>query len=121
MLERQGVVAALKRSAKLVRGAWWRVLGVQLLALLLVNIAASIIQVPFMLLAGGVTNDSLGSFLSSDSNPSWTFLIITGVGAAIGSMFTLPISAAVTSLLYMDQRIRREALDIELTRAAGKH
>lgn len=120
MLERQGVIGALKRSAKLVRGAWWRVLGVQLLALLLVNIAASIIQVPFMLLAGGVTNDSFGSFLSSDSNPSWTFLIITGVGAAIGSMFTLPISAAVTSLLYMDQRIRREALDIELTRAANK-
>jgi hypothetical protein len=97
------------------------VLGVQLLALLLVNIAASIIQLPFMLLAGGVTNDSLGGFLSSDTNPSWAFLIITGVGAAIGSMFTLPISAAVTSLLYMDQRIRREALDIELARAASKN
>ncbi|WP_051951045.1 hypothetical protein [Actinacidiphila yeochonensis] len=33
VLERQKVFAALKRSAKLVRGAWWRVLGIQILAL----------------------------------------------------------------------------------------
>ena len=36
----------------------------------------------------------------------------------VASTVTLPISAGVTSLLYMDQRIRRESLDIELARAA---
>ena len=31
----------------------------------------------------------------------------------------LPFSAGVTSLLYIDRRMRREGLDLELTRAAG--
>ena len=34
-------------------------------------------------------------------------------------MITFPITAGVTVLLYIDQRIRREALDLELARAAG--
>lgn len=119
MLEKQDIVPAMKRSAKLVRNAWWRVLGVQLLAAVLVYIASSIIQAPFLFIARGVTGESIGSFLSGDSNPGWSFLGITGIGAAIAAMFTLPISSGVTTLLYMDQRIRREALDIELTRAAN--
>lgn len=121
MLEKQGVIAAMKRSVKLVRGTWWRVLGVQLLAIVLVYIASSIIQLPFVLIAGGVTGESIGSFVSSDGSPGWTFLVITGIGAVIGSTITLPITSGVTSLLYMDQRIRREALDIELTRAASSN
>ena len=31
----------------------------------------------------------------------------------------MPFMAGVTALQYVDQRIRREALDIELGRAAG--
>ena len=49
----------------------------------------------------------------------WTFLIVSGIGSVIGSMITFPITAGVTVLLYIDHRIRREALDIELARAAG--
>ena len=49
----------------------------------------------------------------------WPFLIITGIGSVIGSTITFPITAGVTVLLYIDQRIRREALDLELARAAG--
>ncbi|SFF86438.1 hypothetical protein SAMN05216251_1332 [Actinacidiphila alni] len=120
MLEKQGIVQAMKRSAKLVRNAWWRVLGVQLLAAVLVYIASSIVQAPFLLIARGVTGDSVGSFLSGDSTPGWTFLCVAGIGAVLGSMLTLPISSGVTALLYMDQRIRREGLDIELLRAAEK-
>ena len=37
----------------------------------------------------------------------------------IGAMITFPITAGVTVLLYIDQRIRREALDLDLARAAG--
>ena len=31
----------------------------------------------------------------------------------------IPFTAGITALLYIDRRIRREALDIELARAAG--
>jgi hypothetical protein len=110
MLEKQKVIASLRRSAKLIRGAWWRVFGIELLAGLLVLIVAAIIEIPTTLIAGAATGDS---------PTSWTLLTITGIGAVISSTVTLPFSAGVTVLLYVDQRIRREALDLELARAAG--
>ncbi|WP_225822969.1 glycerophosphoryl diester phosphodiesterase membrane domain-containing protein [Streptomyces naphthomycinicus] len=120
MLERQGILKAMGRSAKLVRGAWWRVLGIQLLAWLIAGIVSAIVTIPFALIGSAVSGDSMDNFLGPDGGHlSWTFLIIRGIGSLIGTTLTLPISAGVTVLLYIDQRIRREALDLELARAAG--
>ncbi|MGW3247600.1 DUF7544 domain-containing protein [Streptomyces sp. NPDC001070] len=120
MLEKQGVLKSMARSVKLVRGSWWRMLGIQLLTMILVYIVSSIIQVPFVLLGIAAGSDGLTAFASGDqAGLGWTYLIVIGIGAVIGSTITFPINAGVTALLYMDQRIRREALDIELARAAG--
>ncbi|MFF8450408.1 glycerophosphoryl diester phosphodiesterase membrane domain-containing protein [Streptomyces leeuwenhoekii] len=119
MLEKQGVKKALTRSVKLVRGSWWRVFGIQLLAMIITNIVASIIVIPFTFLAAALGNDGLSGFVNGTGSQGWTFLVITGIGSVIGSVITLPITAGVTVLLYIDQRIRREALDLELARAAG--
>ncbi|OAH10055.1 glycerophosphoryl diester phosphodiesterase membrane domain-containing protein [Streptomyces jeddahensis] len=119
MLEKQGIVKSMSRSAKLVRGAWWRVFGIQLLATIIANIVASIIVIPFTFLAGALSGNGITGFLDSTGDVGWTFLIISGIGSVIGSTLTLPITAGVTVLLYIDQRIRREALDLELARAAG--
>ncbi|WKK21593.1 hypothetical protein QZH56_22385 [Streptomyces olivoreticuli] len=114
MLEKQGVIASMRRSAKLVRGTWWRVFGVQLLAVALTFVVSMIAQLPVgvveTLVAGGSgTSDSTG----------WPTLIVSGIGAVISSTLAFPVTAAVTALLYTDQRIRRESLDLELVRAAG--
>jgi hypothetical protein len=120
MLEKQGVFKSMSRSAKLVRGSWWRVFGIQLLATIIANIMASIIVIPFTFLAAALSGDGITGFLDSESGSlGWTFLIISGIGSVIGSMLTFPITAGVTVLLYIDQRIRREALDLDLARAAG--
>ncbi|MET7698953.1 MULTISPECIES: hypothetical protein [unclassified Streptomyces] len=120
MLEKQGILKAMSRSTKLVRGSWWRVFGIQLLATIIANIVASIVVIPFAFLAAALSGDGVTGFLNSGSgNLGWTFLIISGVGSVIGSMLTFPITAGVTVLLYIDQRIRREALDLDLARAAG--
>ncbi|MFJ6792298.1 DUF7544 domain-containing protein [Streptomyces angustmyceticus] len=120
MLEKQGVIPAMRRSAKLVRGSWWRVLGVQLLAFLLVGIVEFIIQIPATIVAFLVGGESLMDWANGTSNTTgWSFLIVLGIGAVISSTITFPITAGVTALLYVDQRIRREALDLELARAAG--
>jgi len=120
MLEKQGVLKSIGRSSKLVRGSWWRVCGIQLLAAIIANVLASIIVIPFTFLAALLAGDDIGGFLTSTTgNTGWTFLIITGIGSVIGSMLTFPITAGVTVLLYIDQRIRREALDLDLARAAG--
>ncbi|MFC4609335.1 glycerophosphoryl diester phosphodiesterase membrane domain-containing protein [Streptomyces maoxianensis] len=120
MLERQGIVASLRRSAKLVQGAWWRTFGIVALTLLLTLLVSMIIAVPFALIAFAVDGSGIGDlFAGTTPDFGWPFLIITGVGSVIASSITYPISAGVTVLLYIDQRIRREALDIELARAAG--
>lgn len=122
MLEKQGIVKALSRSAKLVRGAWWRVFGIQVLAALLSGLVASIIVLPFTFIAGAFSDNGVTGFLESAGGDfGWTFLIISGIGSVIGSTITFPITAGVTVLLYVDQRIRREALDLDLARAAGLH
>jgi hypothetical protein len=119
MLEKQGIKKAMGRSTKLVKGSWWRVFGIQLLATVIANIVASIIVIPFTFLAATLSGDGVGGFLEGSGDLGWTFLVVSGVGSVIGSMITFPITAGVTVLLYIDQRIRREALDLELARAAG--
>ncbi|WP_328431623.1 hypothetical protein [Streptomyces sp. NBC_00453] len=120
MLEKQGVLKSMGRSAKLVRGSWWRVFGIQLLAGIISSIISAIVVIPFTFLAALFSGDGIASLLNnSGGDLSWTFLVISGLGSVIGSMITFPISAGVTVLLYIDLRIRREALDLELARAAG--
>ncbi|WP_329119926.1 hypothetical protein [Streptomyces sp. NBC_01353] len=120
MLERQSVIQSMKRSAKLVQGSWWRIFGITLLTQLLLLIVGMIITVPFAILAIAVDGEGFSGLVSGSSPEfGWPFLIITGIGGVITSAITYPISAGVTVLLYVDQRIRREALDLELARAAG--
>ncbi|MYS62798.1 hypothetical protein GTW66_01215 [Streptomyces sp. SID5473] len=120
MLEGQNVVGALRRSAKLVSGSWWRTFGIVLLTTVLTTIVQMIIATPFGVAAVFVDNDGLGDLFSAEGpNFGWPYLIVTGIGAVIASAITFPISAGVNVLLYIDQRIRREALDLELGRAAG--
>ncbi|MCQ4084923.1 hypothetical protein NGB36_31240 [Streptomyces sp. RB6PN25] len=120
MLEKQSVFASLTRSAKLVRGAWWRVFGIQLLASIIVFVITSMIAIPFTAVGAVLGGDGAQTLLANGTTPtSWPFLVVIGIGTVIGTTITFPISAGVTALLYMDQRIRREGLDIELARAAG--
>ncbi|MCQ6553163.1 glycerophosphoryl diester phosphodiesterase membrane domain-containing protein [Streptomyces sp. C10-9-1] len=120
VLERQGVLASLRRSARLVQGSWWRIFGITLLTALLAFLVSMVVAVPFTAIAFIVDGEGFGDFLSG-SPPEFglLFLVITGIGAVIASSITYPITAGVNTLLYIDQRIRREALDLELARAAG--
>ncbi|MFE1861366.1 glycerophosphoryl diester phosphodiesterase membrane domain-containing protein [Streptomyces anandii] len=119
MLEKQGIRQAMSRSAKLVRGSWWRVLGIQLLAAVIVGVVSAVIAIPFSLIAAAFSGDGISGLLNGTGDLGWTYFVISGIGAVIASMIKFPISAGVTVLLYIDQRIRREALDLELARAAG--
>ncbi|MGW4234306.1 DUF7544 domain-containing protein [Streptomyces sp. NPDC004980] len=120
MLERQSVLTSLRRSAKLVKGNWWRTFGILALTYLLVLVVTLIIAIPFGIIAITADSDGLSEFLNSSSTDfGWPFLIIMGIGEVIVSTLTYPFTAGVMALLYVDQRIRREALDLDLARAAG--
>ncbi|MFH8728091.1 hypothetical protein [Streptomyces termitum] len=119
MLERQGIVAALKRSAKLVRGAWWRVFGITLLTQLLIVLFTVLLTIPFTAVAFSIGGVDVTDLAASGFEKSWTYLIVMGIGGVVAGALTYPVAAGVTVLLYVDQRIRREALDLELSKAAG--
>ncbi|MFE7615420.1 hypothetical protein [Streptomyces sp. NPDC057496] len=120
MLERQSIAASMRRSAKLVGGAWWRTFGVLALTWLLTFIVAVVVAIPFGIIAMAVDGGGIGSVLTDGSTDfGWPFLIVSGIGEVVISTITYPLSAGVMALLYIDQRIRREALDLELGRAAG--
>lgn len=115
ILERLTVVGALQRSRALVSGSFWRVLGIVILASVLANVISSIITVPFGILAG------IGGFVTGADETgvlNWALFGAT-VGGAVGTVVTLPFSAGVVSLLYIDRRMRREGLDLELVRATS--
>ena len=107
-----GVFGALRRSAELVRGSWWRLFGILLLILLIAGIISQVISVPFALPA---------FFLDEQpsDNQFLLTLVISALGGIVAATITAPFTAAATALLYVDRRIRREGLDIELARAAG--
>lgn len=120
MLERQPILTSLRRSTKLVKGSWWRMFGMLLLTGVLIFVLTLIIAIPFGIIAVTVDSNGLSEFLNSDSTDfGWPFLIITGIGEVIVSTLAYPFTAGVMALLYVDQRIRREALDLDLARAAG--
>jgi hypothetical protein len=112
VLERRGPFAALGRSRALVRGSFWRVLGILLLAAVITTVVSLILQTPF-LVAGFLLGFALGD------GAELLFLAITALGTVLAGTVTYPFSAAVTVLVYLDRRIRREGLDLELARDAG--
>ncbi|MBB1244342.1 hypothetical protein GL263_12340 [Streptomyces durbertensis] len=120
MLERQGVLFALRRSAKLVTGAWWRTFGIQLLALVFVMILSLMITIPATVVAALFGDgDVLENLTGGTAEFSWSTALVMAVASIITYTLALPFTAGVTALLYIDRRIRREALDLELARAAG--
>ncbi|MDA5286416.1 hypothetical protein ACWGHM_04060 [Streptomyces sp. NPDC054904] len=119
MMERGKVTDALRRSAKLVKGSWWRIGGISALTWAITWLTSMIIAVPFAAIAMFVSPGGLSDILDGTSAQSWSFLLVTAIGGLIALTITMPMQTGVTSLLYIDQRIRREALDLELARAAG--
>ncbi len=113
VLERAGPRTALKRSRQLVKGSWWRIFGIVLLAALIAAVVRVIIGLPFTFAAGGF--DALYGGRQQTTGE----LAIASIGRLVSSTLTLPFSAAVVTLLYLDRRMRVEALDVALQQAAG--
>lgn len=108
VIEGLGPIAAIRRSWRLVRGSWWRVLGILLLSALITNLLSTIVSVPITMAA---------SVLTGFSESLLPTVLASGIATLVAGIVTLPFAAAVTGLLYIDLRMRREALDIRLVSA----
>lgn len=113
VLERRDILTSVKRSFGLVKGGFWRVLGISLLAAIVTQFVAGAVSIPFTI-AGQV------AFAASVSDLSTIIsLVLVSVGGAIGQIITGPFSAGVVVLQYTDRRIRAEAFDLVLMTGAA--
>jgi hypothetical protein len=103
LTERLGAVAALRRSFRLVRHRWWPTLGVLAVGYLLASIVAGVVQLIPSAIAGAVASHSV----VADA-------IAAVVGGTVSAMISTPYIAAILTLLYFDQRVRKEGLDLQL-------
>jgi len=113
VLEGHGLLAGVRRSFALTRGsAFWRVLGITLLAGLIAGVAQALLGLPFTVIKLVIT-------AAAGQDVEFGQMIITLVSHLSGLLtgaITTPFAAAVTGLLYIDRRMRLEALDVVLLR-----
>ena len=113
VLERRDIISAIKRSFSLIKGDFWRVLGIRLLAVLVAQLVAAAVAIPFTI--GGQLVLGASAALATEI----LALVMLSVGAVVGQIITGPFSAGVIVLQYTDRRIRAEAFDLVLQTGAA--
>ena len=123
-LEGRSMRAGLRRSRELIRGARWRVVGTVLAIFLLPFAIGFVLRAVFAFLLVLTGLDGVGSFLEtvrwmslwelptnlSELRLSYVLMYLINLGV---DTFTIPIWVIGCTLLYFDQRIRKEGFDIE--------
>ena len=108
LLEGKAIGRAISRSAELVRGSWWRVLGIGLLLFLLYTIAGVLFSIPSGLVSGLALVLQLSNIL---------LVLVSALSvllSAAGQILVSPILYCGWILLYYDLRVRKEGFDLEL-------
>ena len=113
MLEPVGIFGAIRRGYVLTRKQFWRTFGIALLTIVVVSIAAQIVGFPIGILA---------QIMIAVVGAKYALLILAITQAltqVVAAAFVTPFSASVTSLQSLDQRMRKDAYDVELMHRAG--
>jgi hypothetical protein len=118
VLERASIRESMRRSWRLTNGAFWRTFGIRLLVLVMISVATSIVTTPITLLfsLGGVILQPNGSPSSALTGTLVVSTIVSQGVTAIVSAVGLVLTTSTTALLYLDQRMRQEGLDLDLAR-----
>ena len=114
MLEPVGIFGAIERGHALTKGVFWRVFGIALLTAIITSIAGSLLGAPISLVMQGLLAGGLDGQYGA-----LALTLVNAVSAVVQAAFVAPFTAGVTSLQYVDQRMRKEAFDVELMARAG--
>lgn len=119
VLENLGVFAAIGRSWSLTRKNFWRLLGINILTTIITSMVAGIfggiasaLSVIFVVAGSSSPEDAITSIN--------TAYILTMVVSTIAQLLILPFTSSVNALLYIDLRMRKEGLDVELRNAVAE-
>lgn len=108
-VEGGGFWETVRRAWKLTRGTFWRLLGIYLLTSVILSIIGQIVAVPVGFL--------MSLFMVMQSGVGLT--ISFGVTYVITGGMSVLFLGGVIALLYIDTRMRREGLDVQLQAAAA--
>lgn len=112
MLEDTGVFGAIARAWSITTRHFWRTFGIALLTAIIGAVGGSILSTPFGF-AGQI------GLLVTPEYGALLLVLTQAIGMVVQNAFSAPFLASVTSMQYLDLRIRKEALDVELLREAG--
>ncbi|WP_307859110.1 glycerophosphoryl diester phosphodiesterase membrane domain-containing protein [Herbiconiux sp. SYSU D00978] len=118
VLERLPLLAAVRRSWTLVGGYFWRTFGIILLVAVIVNVIANVVSVPVTLLAPMLILlvDPTGANPALAGVLGVAVLLLTLLVTVAFVAAALVVQSATTALLYLDLRMRKEGLDLDLQR-----
>ncbi|MFF1697405.1 hypothetical protein ACFVXC_27955 [Streptomyces sp. NPDC058257] len=123
-LETAGPLAALRRSARLVRGAWWRTFGISLLAGIIVVVVSLAVRLPLQFATPAPPRVDPGTsastvMLDQLRSQFGLYALFGLVGSFVTQLAASVFLPLVTAVLYIDQRIRKEDLARTLTEASS--
>jgi hypothetical protein len=103
LVERVGPLKALGRSYRLTHGRWLASLLLILVAYILGSIIGAILQLPLVFAVAAVAGEN-----------GIAILLAQIVGYMASFAVTTPYLVAVLTILYFDQRVRKEGFDLQL-------
>lgn len=109
IVEGLGPFRALRRSWRLAIPTFWRVWGIRAMSVLIGLLMQVILVLPFVVAASGLASQF--DLDTSQSLPP-VVLALTVLGNIVAGTVVSPFLAGVLALLYVDRRMRAEALDI---------
>lgn len=108
-VEGGGFWATFTRAWKLTRGTFWRVLGIYLLTSIILSVIGQIVAFPIGALMG------VAMMTASDAAMAAGYGLTYVITGGMSVLFL----GGVVALLYIDTRMRREGLDVQLQAAAA--
>lgn len=118
VMEHVGVRKAISRSWTLTRGYFWRTFGILILVAIIVSVAAQVVTTPVSLMVGIIP-----AVLDPTGSDPTAAIVVLIIGEVLLLMLSVVIAAITTvvrsaaaALIYIDLRIRKEGLDLDLIR-----
>jgi hypothetical protein len=111
-----GVRKAFQRSKALLRDAWWQTFGVLVVTAIMTWVVSAIVQLPVPIVG---LNDSIAFLRTGRQELSFGTSLPATAARIVADTVAYPFGAAVIMLLYIDRRIVRERLDLQLVEAAA--
>jgi MFS family permease len=118
MIERLSLRGAVARSWSLTRSFFWRTFGISALVAVIVGVVSQVVSTPLSFVTPMVLGlvDPQGQNGPTAIAIGVALAVLTVIVAVVFQSVTSVVQSATTGLLYLDLRIRKEGLDLELAR-----